>query len=353
MTNERMTNDQWRMTNDECPMENDQMTNRHLDHKTIPHFGWGLLGAARINRAIVAAMPESPRGRVVAVASRDAARAEAYARAHHIPRWHGSYEALLADPEVHIIYNPLPNHLHAEWTMRALAAGKHVLCEKPFALTTAEVDAMFAAAHRHGRVLAEAFMYRHHPKILKTKALVESGAIGRVRFMRASFSFVLDRSADFRWTPEWGGGALWDVGCYPVSLAQYLFGAPERVAGWQVRAPSGVDETFVGALYFSEGRAAQFDCSLAMPFRTHAEIVGSEGVIALNHPFRPDAPESTLLVQRGEHTENIATDNPNRYLLEIEDMHDAIVSGRPPLIAPSETRGVVATIVELLKAANL
>lgn len=327
------------------------MTNGQMPNDK--QWGWGLLGAARINRAIVGAMRESARGAVVAVASRESARAEVYARDNHIPRWHGSYEALLADSAVDIVYNPLPNHLHAEWTIKALAAGKHVLCEKPFAMTLAEVDAMFAAAQKHGRVLAEAFMYRHHPKILKAKEWLESGAIGEPRFMRASFSFTLDRPDDFRWAREWGGGALWDVGCYPVSLARYLLGAPERVEAWAARAPSGVDATLVGALYFSKGCAAQFDCSFVMPYRTGAEIVGREGIITLNRPFRPDAPDSTLTLQRGDKTETAALDNPNKYLLEVEDMHTAIETGRAPLISPAETRGVMETILALYRAAGL
>jgi predicted dehydrogenase len=313
---------------------------------------WGLLSTARINRAILDAMPGSERGQVWAVASRDAAKAEAYAREHHLPRWHGSYEALLADPDVHVIYNPLPNHLHAEWTIKALEAGKHVLCEKPFALTLGEVEAMYAAAQRAGRALAEAFMYRHHPKIVKTKELLESGALGQVRYLRASFSFALTRSVDVRWNPEMGGGSLWDVGCYPVSLARYLFGAPERVLGWQKLSPSGVDETFAGTLFFPGERVAQFDCSFRMPYRTYAEVVGDEGVLTLNRPFQPDAPESTLVVRRGDQEETFDLENPGRYRLEIEDLHDAVLLGRPPRITPAETRGHVETLLALYAAAR-
>ncbi len=313
---------------------------------------WGLLSTARINRAILDAMPGSERGQVWAVASRDAAKAEAYAREHNLPRWHGSYEALLADPDVHVIYNSLPNRLHAEWTIKALEAGKHVLCEKPFALALDEVEAMYAAAQRAGRALAEAFMYRHHPKIVKTKELMKSGALGQVRYLRASFSFALSRPVDVRWNPEMGGGSLWDVGCYPVSLARYLFGAPERVLGWQKLSPSGVDETFAGTLVFPGERVAQFDCSFRMPYRTYAEVVGDEGVITLNRPFQPDAPESTLVVRRGDQEETFELENPGRYWLEIEDLHDAILLGRPPRITPAETRGHVETLLELYAAAR-
>jgi len=319
---------------------------------TITKLHWGLLSTARINHSILGAMPGSERGEVWAVASRDAAKAEAYAREHNLPRWHGSYEALLADPDVQVIYNPLPNHLHAEWTIKALEAGKHVLCEKPFALTLAEVDAMYAAAQRTERVLAEAFMYRHHPKIIKTKELVESGALGVVRYLRASFSFALTRPDDIRWDPKIGGGSLWDVGCYPVSLALYLFGPPERVLGWQKLSPSGVDETFAGTLFFPGDRIAQFDCSFHMPYRTYAEIVGDEGVITLSRPFQPDAPDSKMVVQRGDNEEALELDNPGRYWLEIEDMHDAILLGRPPRITPAETRGHVETLLALYQAAQ-
>lgn len=315
-------------------------------------FKWGLLSTARINGAILDAMPQSERGEVLAVASRSAEKAQAYARAKGLPRAYGSYEALLADPDVHIIYNSLPNHLHAEWTIRALEAGKHVLCEKPFALTLAEVDAMHAAAHAAGRVLAEAFMYRHHPKILKLKELVDTGAIGAARYLHSSFSFTLNRPDDVRWDPGMGGGALWDVGCYPMSLARYLFGAPEQVEGWQVLSSSGVDETFAGTLYFPGQRMAHFDCSYAMPFRTSAEVVGDQGLIRLNRPFRPDAPESTLVLCQGEREQVVELANPGRYWLEIEDMHDAILTGRPPLITPAETRGHVQTLLQLYAAAR-
>ena len=313
---------------------------------------WGFLGTARINNAILNALPASSRGEAYAVASRDPQRAEAYAREKNLPRWHAGYEHLLADPQVDVVYISLPNQLHAEWTLKALQAGKHVLCEKPFALTPAEVDAAFAAARQAGRVVAEAFMYRHHPKILKAKALIDEGALGEVHFMHASFSFTLTRPNDIRWKPEMGGGALWDVGCYPVSLARYLFGAPQAVDGWQVSAPSGVDESFAGTLYFSGGRAAQLDCSFRMPNRQRAEVVGSDGVLTLTHPFRPDVDGSRLLLRRGEGEEEIAVDNPDRYLLEIEDLHEAVLNGRPPRITPAETRGTVETIGALYRAAQ-
>src|SRR5262245_14687396 len=170
-------------------------------------FKWGLLSTARINGSILGGMQHSERGEVVAVGSRDKARAEQYAAAKGLARAYGSYEELLADPDVQIIYNPLPNDLHKEWTIKALQRGKHVLCENPFALSGADVDEMFAAAQAAGRVLAEAFMYRHHPKILKLKELLDDGSIGQPILLRTSYSFKLERERDIRWDPGHGGGS--------------------------------------------------------------------------------------------------------------------------------------------------
>ncbi len=156
-------------------------------------LNWGLLSTARINRSLIPPLRASKRNHLLAVASRSQESADAYAKEWKIPRAHGSYEALLADPEIDVIYNPLPNHLHAEWTIKAIEAGKHVLCEKPLALSVDDVDAIAAAAQKHGRVVAEAFMYRHHPQTLKVQELVQSGSLGTLKLLRGSFSFVLDR----------------------------------------------------------------------------------------------------------------------------------------------------------------
>jgi xylose dehydrogenase (NAD/NADP) len=314
---------------------------------------WGLLSTARINRALIPAVRASARGELVAVASRDGERAREYAAQLGIPRAYGSYEELLADPDIDVIYNPLPNHLHAPWSIRALEAGKHVLCEKPFALTVADVDAMFAAARRAGRVIADGFMYRHHPRIRKARELALNGAIGDLRVVLASFSFALDRPTDTRWDAQMGGGALWDVGCYPVSLARYIFGAmPTRVDGWAKTTPAGVDETFAGTLYFGDDAIAQFDCSLAVPFRTRAEIAGTQGTLTLNMPFRPDAPESTLILRRGDASETVATPEIGRYLAEVDDLHAQVLDGKEPEIPEQETRDNIETIVRLYQAAG-
>src|SRR5512133_1849587 len=208
-------------------------------------LNWGVLSTARINRALIKPLTASKRTRLLAVASRSLSSAESYAREWKIPRAHGSYEALLADPEIDVIYNSLPNHLHAEWTIKALHAGKHVLCEKPIALTLAEVDAMTQAAKETGKVLAEAFMYRHHPQTLKAKEIVDSGALGELQLIRGAFTFTLTREGDIRSKKETGGGSIWDIGCYPISYARMIVGAePVEVFGWQVTSAGGVDDSF-------------------------------------------------------------------------------------------------------------
>src|SRR3990170_3418207 len=181
---------------------------------------WGLLSTARINQALMAPLGSSTRNRLVAVASRIPERGEAYAREWNIPRAFASYEAMLADPDIDVIFNPLPNRLHAEWTIKAAQAGKHVLCEKPLAITVEEVDAIEAAARQAGVVVAEAFMYRHHPQTLKVRELVDGGAVGDLWLVRGSFTFDLTRESDPRLDPALGGGSIWDVGCYPISCSR-------------------------------------------------------------------------------------------------------------------------------------
>jgi xylose dehydrogenase (NAD/NADP) len=312
---------------------------------------WGLLGTARINRMVIPPLRASAGNRLLAVASRDPARAAAYAREWGIERTHGSYEALLADPEVDAVYIPLPNHLHAEWAIRAARAGKHVLCEKPLALSVAEVDAMEAAAREGGVVLAEAFMYRHHPQTLAVKERVDGGAIGAVRFVRGTFSFPLSRPDDVRLRPEWGGGCLWDVGCYTVSFIRYLLGRePVEVFGSQVLGPTGIDETFAGQLVFPGGALAQIDAGFRSPFRTGMEIAGTEGTILVRQPWRPEG--LSVLLTRGSETEEIAVGGEDRYLLEIEDLAECARTGRAPRVSLAESRGNVAAMVALLQSAR-
>jgi predicted dehydrogenase len=315
-------------------------------------LNWGLLSTARINRALIPPLQVSRRNKLLAVASRSQATADAYAREKKIPRAYGSYEALLADPEIDVIYNPLPNHLHAEWTIKAVQAGKHVLCEKPLALSVAEVDAIIAAARQHGRVVAEAFMYRHHPQTLKVQEIVQSGSLGTLKLIRGSFTFVLTREGDVRLKPEWGGGSIWDVGCYPISYARNVVGGePLEVFGWQVTGPTGIDETFVGQMRFGSGVIAQFDSSFVIPFHAFMEIVGSEGTLNIPHPFKPGIAEKIYLT-RDDRTETLTVKGGELYSGEVEDMADAILLGRAPRVTLEDSRANVAAIAAFLESAR-
>ncbi len=312
---------------------------------------WGLLSTAHINRSIIPPLRMSPRNRLVAVASRDKARADEYARKWEIPTTYGSYEEMLAAKDIDIIYTPLPNGMHAEWTIKAMRAGKHVLCEKPLAVTVEEVDAMIDAAAKAGVYLTEAFMYRHHPQTLKVKELVQSGAIGALRLIRGAFTFNIAREDDIRLNRQLVGGSIWDVGCYPISYARFIAGAePEEVFGWQVTSRSGVDETFTGMLRFPGGVVASFDSGFRAPFRTHIEIVGSAGTISVPRPFKPDA-AGRIELYRGDQTETLNSDSQELYLGEVEDIADAILLGKSPRISLADSRANVAAIVALLQSA--
>ena len=313
---------------------------------------WGLLSTAKINAALFKPLAKSKRNTLFAVGSRSEESAQAYAAEHGIPRAHGSYEALLADPEVDVIYNSLPNHLHAEWTIKALEAGKHVLCEKPFALTLAEVDAMTEAAQRTGKALAEAFMYRTHPQTLKVKEIIDSGKIGKILLVKGGFTFTFNRPGNYRLDPAFGGGALWDVGCYPISYARSMLGLePLEVFGWQATGESGIDESFSGQMRFPGDVHAQFDCGFRGPFRAFIEIVGEQGTLEIPSPFHAGKKSEILLIRDGK-TKTIEIKGQHQYLGEVEDMADAILLGKAPHISLADSRANVAAILALYKSAK-
>jgi D-xylose 1-dehydrogenase (NADP+, D-xylono-1,5-lactone-forming) len=321
-----------------------------MDTKSL---NWGLLSTANINSALIKPLRISLRNQLTAVASRSQSPAEAYALEWKIARAFGSYESMLADPDIDVVYNSLPNHLHAEWTINAVEAGKHVLCEKPIGLMPAEVDAMEAAAIKHGKVVAEAFMYRHHPQTLKVKELVESGAIGKLQLVRGSFTFMMKTDVNIRLVPEWGGGSIWDVGCYPISYARFIAGAePLEVFGQQVTGSTGIDDSFFGQMRFPGEVYAQFDCGFRTPFRTHLEVVGSEGMITVPLPFKPGLNEKIRLERAGK-GETIKIPKQELYIGEVEDMADAILLGKTPRVSLADSRANVAAIVALLESAKI
>src|SRR5262245_8143498 len=238
---------------------------------------WGLLSTARINRLLIPAIRAGARSELTTVASRQLDRAQAYAAEWKIPLALGSYEALLADPAIDVIYNPLPNSLHVDWTIRALDAGKHVLCEKPLALTVEDVDRVADAAKRNGKVAAEGFMYRHQPLTHAVEAMVKSGRLGRIRGYNGAFTFPLTREGDGRCVPAVGGGSLWEVGCYPLGYSNLLAGAaPFEVFGWQQLAPTNIDLEFSAMMRYADGSVAHLDSGFIGPFRAEMEVVGTD-----------------------------------------------------------------------------
>ena len=296
---------------------------------------FALLSTAAINRAVLGGARDSDLVEIVAVGSRDRARAEEYAREHGIERAHGSYEELLADPEVDAVYVALPNALHVEWAIRALEAGKHVLSEKPLSRDPDEVARAFGAAEDAGLLLMEGFMYRHHPQTRKLKELVDNGSIGELRLVRTQFSFMLDRPRDVRWEPELGGGALLDLGCYCVSGSRLLAGEPEVVHAEQTLAPSGVDARFTATMRFPDGVLGHFDCAFDLPYRTELEAVGSEGSLFMPRPFVAD--DIDLELRRGDDVEQLPRVSANRYRLELENLSRSIRGEEKPLLGREES----------------
>jgi predicted dehydrogenase len=319
---------------------------------TTQPLRWGLLSTAHINRSLIPPLRTSKHNRLLAVASRTQEKAGAYARERKIPRSYGSYEALLADPDIDVIYNPLPNHLHAEWTIKAVEAGKHVLCEKPLALSLAEVDAMSTAAQKCGKVVAEAFMYRTHPQTLKVREIVARGSLGRIKLVRGSYTYKHEGGEDYRLHPEQGGGSLWDVGCYPLSYTRAVLGAePLEVFGWQGTGPTGIDETFTAQLRFPDEVYAQFDCSFAIPYHVYMEIIGTEGTLIVPRPFNPGQSEKIYLTQEGK-TKSLLVIGMDPYLSEVEDMANAVLLGKPPTISLADSRANTASILALFESAR-
>jgi len=314
---------------------------------------WGLLSTARINRAVIPAIRGSSRSELTAVASRTLDRAREYAAEWSIPRALGSYEALIADPLIDVIYIPLPNHLHVEWTVKALEAGKHVLCEKPLALSVADVDRIVEASRRTGKTAAEAFMYRHHPLTQAVQDFAAGGRLGRITIYRGAFSFHLTREGDVRLDPAMGGGSLWDVGCYPLSYANLIAGAaPVDVFGWQRTSDRGVDMEFFAMLRYADGSVAQFDCGFAGPFRAEMEVVGTGGTLRIYRPFKTDERSRLEFTAATDEVEQIAFAPETAYSGEIADIEAAALDGARPQVTLAESRRTVQTIVALYESAR-
>ena len=281
------------------------------------------------------------------VASRDILKAEAYASSWNIPKAYGSYEALLADPDIQVIYISLPNHLHAEWIIKSLEAGKQVLCEKPMCLSLSEMDSVEATCSRTGNFVMEGFMHLHHPQTHLWKSILDSGTLGDIHSLRSTFSFNLERPADnYRWHAAAGGGALWDVGVYPISLFQYLLGESPISVMASMHEENGIDQSTSAQLTYSGGRTGQFFVSFRSSFSTDTIIHGSAGQLHISHPFtNPDACHASIV--RGNATEQL--DVPRQYLYsgEVEAMHDYIETGKIPAVTTSFSKGVLESILML------
>ncbi len=312
---------------------------------------WGVMSTAQINEKLLAGARQTDALAILAVASRDVESARQYALVHSIERAYGGYDALLSDPDVEAVYISLPNSLHLEWSVRALQAGKHVLCEKPLGRSAAEVDTAFDVAEREGRLLMEAFMYRHNPQTHRLAELVGTGAIGRLRLVRAAFSFAARDAANIRLRSALQGGALMDVGCYCVSGARLIAGEPERVGAEQVLGGDGVDVAFAATMRFADGVIGHFDAGLALDTRDELEVVGEEGSLFLDDPWHCRHPMIEL--RRDGKVEGIELEPVDSYRLEAENFCAAIRGTASPLLGREDAVSQARVIEALYRAAEL
>lgn len=324
---------------------------------TAHRLRWGVLSTASIARnKVIPGIQRGERSEVVAIASRDADLARSVADELAIPTAHGSYEALLADPDVEAVYVPLPNHLHKPWTIAAARAGKHVLCEKPLALTARDAEEMIEVCDREGVRLMEAFMYRLHPSWVSVRELLAGGRIGRLQAVQSAFSYFNDDPTNIRNILEAGGGALYDIGCYCVNLSRMLFGTePTGVQGAVVRdAVAGTDVLSAGLLTFGDGLAS-FVCSTRAEDHQRVDIYGTEGRIAIDIPFNipPDRPTTVRLVAGGDppvapHEEVFTFEAADPYTAEADAFAAAILANEPVPVPPDDAVGNLRVIERLL-----
>ena len=322
---------------------------------------WGILSTAKIATGkVIPGISKAERCEIVAIASRDADLARGVAANLGIPRAHGSYEALLGDPEVDAVYIPLPNHLHAEWTIAAVRAGKHVLCEKPLAMTEADAERMIEAADAAGVRLMEAFMYRHHPSWVAARGLVASGRIGRLSAIQTWFSYFNDDAANIRNIRDYGGGALFDIGCYAVNLSRMLFeGEPTRVAASLRREPgSGVD-VLTSAILDFDGGVASFTCSTRTETDQRVDIYGTDGRISIGIPFNipPDRPTQVFVTAGGDPpvapaTQVLEFPTADPYTVEAERFAAAILDDLPTPVPPADAVANIRVIESIFAAAD-
>jgi D-xylose 1-dehydrogenase (NADP+, D-xylono-1,5-lactone-forming) len=312
----------------------------------------GIISTADINRKVIPGAVASKKVDLVAVASRDQKRAESYARKWKIERAHGTYEGLLEDPGVDAVYISLPNTMHVEWSIAALDAGKHVLCEKPLTRHPEEAKAAFDAADRAKRILMEAFMYRHNPQTKHLRELIDAGAVGEVRLIRSAFSYSLHDETNIRLRTDVEGGALMDVGCYCVSGSRLSAGTePESVFGSAWYGPSGTDWVFTGLMRFPGDVLASFDCGTALPERDELEVIGSEGSLFLDDPWHCLKPVIELRGKKA--VEKIRPKREDSYRLQLENLSDAIAGEAKPLLGRADAMGQARALAALHESAEI
>lgn len=307
---------------------------------------WGILSTARIGRTVIRGIGRSRTNVVQAVASRDYSRALEWAKEHGIPRAFGSYDEMLGSGEIDAVYNPLPNSLHGEWTIRALEAGLPVLCEKPFTATAEEARRVAAVAQRTNTLVVEAFMYRYHPLYDRVEALLAEQAIGELVAINSTFTFALERPDDIRTSAALAGGALMDVGCYCVNLSRRVAGCePARTHAFERRTT--VDDTLLGSLEFPNGVVAQFECSMESHARQYAEIIGTKGMIEIPKPWYPGEERAQFILRQNGREETVRTEGADCFHLEIENFSRALRT-RTPVRWPIEDAIANMAVIEAL-----
>ena len=311
---------------------------------------WGILSTALINTKVLRGAALTASAEIRAVASRTSRAATQFAREWGIPVSYGTYDALLEDPAIEAVYIPLPNGLHHEWTMRALHAGKHVLCEKPYSRHPTEVIEAFDLAEENGLVLSEAYMYRYNPQILRLTDLVASGEIGELRMINSSFTWPTDAPGDVRLDPTLDGGSLLDVGCYCVNAARLLAGEPTTAnAQWKI-GPTGVEVQMVGTLRFESDVMLHFDSGFHLPDRSALEVVGTIGTVRVNDPWHCLEPRLDIVPQVGQ-PRSETTQLANSYQLELEEFAAAVRSRPSILLGRRDAVGQARTLAALIEAA--
>lgn len=320
---------------------------------------WGILGAARVNERLLPAIVEAANAKLIAIGSRRPGAAAQtlgqYAPEQSDVSTYDSLEEVLTNPDIDAVYIPLANHEHAEWTLRAIERGKHVLCEKPMALTIADIDAIKAAATKHKVTVMEGFMYRFHPQHARVKEIIASGVIGEIRSIRSSFSFMMRPARMYRLQEDVrnGGGAMWDIGCYAVHSARMFFDqVPVAVTALSKYVESGADVATSGIIDFGDGKFSHFDFSFERARRSEYELIGTQGGLKCHAVWQlpGDVPVISWWTETGEQQEERLAES-NHFRLEIEGFSDSILNGTQPLLSLDDAKANCQIIVSALQSA--